>query len=150
MSVNNIKRNLNQAENHDNNINYMLVVEYADSLACAVSCLHNEGIFHRDLHSGNILHWNWYARRLYTRCLDGELDNRPTIYQVVDWLKAIATKTDVKAEILQLSSKQELNLSNAEVLLSTSNSELQGELSQLIQNFNKISTSEINTTSISN
>uniref|UniRef100_U9UWH4 Uncharacterized protein n=1 Tax=Rhizophagus irregularis (strain DAOM 181602 / DAOM 197198 / MUCL 43194) TaxID=747089 RepID=U9UWH4_RHIID len=98
----------------------------------------------------SIGHWNWYARRLYTRCLDGELDNRPTIYQVVDWLKAIATKTDVKAEILQLSSKQELNLSNAEVLLSTSNSELQGELSQLIQNFNKISTSEINTTSISN
>ncbi|PKC71104.1 kinase-like protein [Rhizophagus irregularis] len=42
-------------KNHDNNINYMLVVEYADSLACAVSCLHNEGILHRDLHSGNIL-----------------------------------------------------------------------------------------------
>jgi hypothetical protein len=79
--------------------------------------------------------------------LDSKLDNRPTIYQVVDWLKAIA---DVKVEILQLSSKQELNLSNAEVLLSTSNSESQGELSQLIQNFNKISTSEINTTPISN
>ncbi|CAB4380973.1 unnamed protein product [Rhizophagus irregularis] len=30
-------------KNHDNNINYMLVVEYADR------------IFHRDLHSGNIL-----------------------------------------------------------------------------------------------
>jgi serine/threonine protein kinase len=61
-------------ENHDNNINYMLVMEYADSgslrnylknnfsklnwddkylmayqLACAVSCLHNLGIVHRDL-----------------------------------------------------------------------------------------------------
>ncbi|PKY20790.1 kinase-like protein, partial [Rhizophagus irregularis] len=58
----------------------MLVMEYADSgslrsylgtnfnnltwydryslayqLACAVSCLHDEGIVHRDLHSGNIL-----------------------------------------------------------------------------------------------
>ncbi|RGB22662.1 kinase-like domain-containing protein [Rhizophagus diaphanus] len=27
----------------------------AYQLACAVSCLHNEGIVHRDLHSGNIL-----------------------------------------------------------------------------------------------
>ncbi|CAB4438032.1 unnamed protein product [Rhizophagus irregularis] len=33
-----------ESENHDNNINYMLVMEYADS-----------GIVHRDLHSGNIL-----------------------------------------------------------------------------------------------
>ncbi|EXX63351.1 uncharacterized protein OCT59_007064 [Rhizophagus irregularis] len=60
--------------------NYLLVMEYANSgplknylkenfnsltwnnkynfayqLACAVSCLHNEGIIHRDLHSGNVL-----------------------------------------------------------------------------------------------
>ncbi|GBC32767.2 hypothetical protein RIR_jg12164.t1 [Rhizophagus irregularis DAOM 181602=DAOM 197198] len=60
--------------------NYLLVMEYADSgplknylkenfniltwndkynlayqLACAVSCIHNEGIVHRDLHSGNVL-----------------------------------------------------------------------------------------------
>ncbi|CAB4415366.1 unnamed protein product [Rhizophagus irregularis] len=60
--------------------NYLLVMEYADSgplknylkenfnsltwnvkynfayqLACAVSCLHNEGIVHCDLHSGNVL-----------------------------------------------------------------------------------------------
>ncbi|GBC32741.2 kinase-like domain-containing protein [Rhizophagus irregularis DAOM 181602=DAOM 197198] len=34
--------------------NYLLVMEYAES-ACAVSCLHNEGIVHRDLHSGNVL-----------------------------------------------------------------------------------------------
>uniref|UniRef100_U9SYJ2 Protein kinase domain-containing protein n=1 Tax=Rhizophagus irregularis (strain DAOM 181602 / DAOM 197198 / MUCL 43194) TaxID=747089 RepID=U9SYJ2_RHIID len=59
---------------------YLLVMEYADSgplknylkknfdnltwndkynlayqLACGVSCLHNEGIVHRDLHSGNVL-----------------------------------------------------------------------------------------------
>ncbi|CAB5347093.1 unnamed protein product [Rhizophagus irregularis] len=69
-----------ESESHDNNINYMLVMEYADGgglrdylmnnfgkltwndkylmahqLACAVSCLHNERIVHRNLHSDNIL-----------------------------------------------------------------------------------------------
>ncbi|GBB97685.1 hypothetical protein RclHR1_03040002 [Rhizophagus clarus] len=68
-----------KSENHINN-GYMLVMEYANGgslrrylknnfskltwddkylmayqIACAVSCLHNEGIVHRDLHSGNIL-----------------------------------------------------------------------------------------------
>ncbi|CAB4391611.1 unnamed protein product [Rhizophagus irregularis] len=32
--------------------------------------------------------------KIYTKCWDGEPDNRPTIYQVVDWLKAIITKLD--------------------------------------------------------
>ncbi|POG73357.1 kinase-like domain-containing protein [Rhizophagus irregularis DAOM 181602=DAOM 197198] len=32
--------------------------------------------------------------KIYTRCWDGEPDNRPTIYQVVDWLNAIIAKTD--------------------------------------------------------
>ncbi|GBC22434.2 kinase-like domain-containing protein [Rhizophagus irregularis DAOM 181602=DAOM 197198] len=64
----------------DNHNNYWLVMEYADGgslrsylkknfnkltwadkynmayqLSCAISCLHNEGIVHRDLHSRNIL-----------------------------------------------------------------------------------------------
>ncbi|EXX72669.1 uncharacterized protein OCT59_024352 [Rhizophagus irregularis] len=68
-----------ESENHDN-YNYMLVMECADGgnlrdylknnfdkltwndkyimafqLASAVSCLHNEGIVHHDLHSGNVL-----------------------------------------------------------------------------------------------
>ncbi|CAB4388087.1 unnamed protein product [Rhizophagus irregularis] len=42
-----------ESENYDN-YNYMLVMECADG-ASAVSCLHNEGIVHHDLHSGNIL-----------------------------------------------------------------------------------------------
>ncbi|CAB5364489.1 unnamed protein product [Rhizophagus irregularis] len=33
--------------------------------------------------------------KIYTKCWDGEPDNRPTIYQVVDWLNAIITKSDL-------------------------------------------------------
>ncbi|GBC47671.2 kinase-like domain-containing protein [Rhizophagus irregularis DAOM 181602=DAOM 197198] len=69
-----------ESEDNEHHINYILVMEYADSgslrnylknnfgkltwndkhhmayqLACAVSCLHNKGISHCDLHSGNIL-----------------------------------------------------------------------------------------------
>ncbi|EXX63956.1 Cdc15p [Rhizophagus irregularis DAOM 197198w] len=266
------------SENHDNNINYMLVMEYANSgslrnylknnfnkltwdnkylmayqLACAVSCLHNEGIIHCDLHSGNVLvhHdtikladfglskrigvstnfqsklfgmvpyvdpksfsrrrnndnqvyslneksdvysigvllWEmssgqppFYADgenydvgliydisqglretvvpdtpdeyvKIYTKCWDGEPDNRPTIFQLIDWLKVIITKTDVMIDNIQLSSDQEFNLSNVEpsvnMPFNINNSELQGELSQLIQNFDKMNTKEIDSIIIS-
>ncbi|CAB4388133.1 unnamed protein product [Rhizophagus irregularis] len=165
-----------ESENHDNGINYMLVMEYADGgslrnylkntfstltwndkhlmayqLSSAVSYLHIEGVVHRDLHSGNILvHQNtikladfgigvllWELSsgqppfcadgehydvgliydisqghretvvpdtpdeyvKIYTKCWDGEPDNRPTIFQVVDWLK----------ETPQLSNNHEFN-----------------------------------------
>ncbi|RGB28115.1 hypothetical protein C1646_657692 [Rhizophagus diaphanus] len=206
----------------------------AYQLSCAVSCLHNEGIVHRDLHAGNILVCNntikladfglskrigatsssqsklfgmvpyvdpksfqsaqlyslseksdvysigvllweissgqppFYIEgeeydvglaleisqgiretvvpdtpneyvKIYTKCWDGEPDNRPTIYQVVDWLNSMITKEDVIIENHQMSNKKELN----ETSLSTNNSELQGDLSQLIQNFDKINIKEI-------
>ncbi|GET04742.1 kinase-like domain-containing protein [Rhizophagus clarus] len=78
--------------------------------------------------------------KIYTKCWDGEPHNRPTVSQVVDWLNALITKTGVIiTENNQASNKQELD----EVSSSNNNSELQGELSQLIQNFNKMGTKEI-------
>ncbi|EXX62365.1 Skt5p [Rhizophagus irregularis DAOM 197198w] len=221
-------------------------LDVAYQLAYAVSCLHNEGIIHRDLHSGNILvHQNiikladfglskrigassnfqsklfgmvpyvdpksfskrrnnnnqmfslneksdvysvgvllweissgqppFYAEgeeydvslileisqglretvvpdtpeeyvKIYTKCWDGEPDNRPTIYQVVDLLKAMITKTDIITENPPLSNEQEFN----EIRLNINNLESQGELSQLIQNFNKTDTKEIDNIIASN
>ncbi|POG65696.1 uncharacterized protein OCT59_024394 [Rhizophagus irregularis] len=260
-----------ESDNQIGNNNYIMVMEYADGgslrnyleknfnrltwddkldmayqLAYAVSCLHNEGIIHRDLHSGNILvHQNMikladfglskrigassnfqsklfgmvpyidpksFSRRrnnnnqifslneksdvysvgvllweissgqppfyvegeeydvslileisqglretvvsdtpeeyvkLYTKCWDGEPDNRPTIYQVVDLLKAIITKTDIITENPPLLNEQEFS----EIHLNTNNSESQGKLSQLIQNFNKMDTKEIDNIVVSN
>ncbi|GET04623.1 kinase-like domain-containing protein [Rhizophagus clarus] len=73
--------------------------------------------------------------KIYTRCWDGEPDNRPTIYQVVDLLKVMITETD----ITENTCNQKPNV----VSLSTINSESRRELSQLIQNFNKINIKEI-------
>ncbi|CAB4495539.1 unnamed protein product [Rhizophagus irregularis] len=92
-------------EYHDNN-NYKLVMEYANNgnlrsyldkltwndkyimayqLACAVSCLHNERIVHRDLHSGLretvVPDTPENYVKIYTGCWDGEPDNRPNIHQ---------------------------------------------------------------------
>ncbi|CAB4414982.1 unnamed protein product [Rhizophagus irregularis] len=107
--------------------NYLLVMEYADSgplknylkenfnnltwndkynlayqLACAVLCLHNEGIVHRDLHSEDekydvdlaieisqglreelISNTPEDYIKIYTECWNGEPDNRPTINQLM-------------------------------------------------------------------
>ncbi|GBC06108.1 hypothetical protein RclHR1_06620006 [Rhizophagus clarus] len=79
--------------------------------------------------------------KIYTKCWDGEPDNRPTIHQVVDMLKAIITKTNKIAENPQVSSNQELD----EFPLNINNSESQRELFQLIRDFNKMNTQEIDT-----
>ncbi|CAB4438158.1 unnamed protein product [Rhizophagus irregularis] len=77
--------------------------------------------------------------KIYTGCWDGEPGNRPNIHQVVDWLKEMITKTDAIANNLQSLDKQEFNKAS----LSVNGLESQEELSQLIQNFNKMNTKEI-------
>ncbi|GBC32683.2 uncharacterized protein OCT59_007025 [Rhizophagus irregularis] len=212
-----------ESDNQDDLLKkYLLVMEYADSgslkdylkknsnnltwddkynlayqLACGVSCLHNEGIIHRDLHSGNILvHKNTIKIadfglskrigssskqsklfgiipyvdpkrfdikeglredpipdtpenyiKLYTDCWDGEPDNRPTIDQVAERLKAMITKTSMITEnlqiksSLQLSDEQDINPANVNTTSIVSNS-YHGKLSQ-IQKFDKMNTKEI-------
>ncbi|CAB4442853.1 unnamed protein product [Rhizophagus irregularis] len=116
-------------ENQNSQSNdYLLVMEYADSgslknylkgnfksltwndkynfayqLSCAVSCLHNEGIMHRDLHSEisqglreePVSDTPENYVEIYTECWNGEPDKRPTINQVVERLEAIMTKTSI-------------------------------------------------------
>ncbi|CAB4380924.1 unnamed protein product [Rhizophagus irregularis] len=47
--------------------------------------------------------------KIYTKCWDGEPDNRPNMFQVVDWLNVIITKTVIIIDSPQLSKNQEFN-----------------------------------------
>ncbi|UZO18143.1 uncharacterized protein OCT59_009463 [Rhizophagus irregularis] len=102
--------------------------------------------------------------KIYTKCWDREPDNRPTIYQVVECLNA---KTDVMIENHQFSNGQELNnaplnIDNTQLQgelsnntesrgeLFNNNTEPQGKMSKLIQNFNEMNTEEIDTIAESN
>ncbi|CAB5345860.1 unnamed protein product [Rhizophagus irregularis] len=104
--------------------NYLLVMEYANGgslrsylkknfskltwndkynlayqLACAVSCLHDEGIIHRDLHSGNvetpISNTPDDYVNIYTACWNSEPEDRPTIIEVIQKLKSVIPKSNM-------------------------------------------------------
>ncbi|PKC10767.1 kinase-like protein [Rhizophagus irregularis] len=79
--------------------------------------------------------------KLYTGCWDGEPDNRPTIDQVVAKTSVITENHQVKSD-LQLSDEQDINSTNVNTSSSVSNS-YHRELSQIIQNFDKMNTKEI-------
>ncbi|GBC20819.2 kinase-like domain-containing protein [Rhizophagus irregularis DAOM 181602=DAOM 197198] len=184
----------------DNSKKYWLVMEYADGgtlqeylkehfdnltwnnkfnmalqLACAILCLHDEEIIHRDLHSKNvigILLWEISSglretpipdtpedyKNVYTDCWNNEPDGRPTINQVVSKLNAMIINNSNNMTIkdfqtngsytnIQLSSKQQLNLNAFEDPI---NNPPHGELSKIIQNFNDMSTKEIDSSISSN
>ncbi|CAB4477973.1 unnamed protein product [Rhizophagus irregularis] len=179
-----------EPENHNDQLKkYLLVMEFADSgtlheylknnfsnltwddkyklayqLTSAVSCLHNEGIVHRDLHSGNILVHQGEEYdvdlaidikeglreetvpgtpenyvNLYTECWDGEPTNRPTIYQVIESLKVIMGRTDMTSVnhpiINPLSSNnQETNSLNVNSIASSINNSFQESSSSSLSN----------------
>ncbi|EXX65232.1 Cdc15p [Rhizophagus irregularis DAOM 197198w] len=87
--------------------------------------------------------------KLYTDCWDGESNNRPTINQVIERLKSMMiTKTTIITENyhiksdLQLSDEQDINPTNVNTS-SSINDSYHGELSQIIQNFDKMNIKEI-------
>ncbi|CAB5364455.1 unnamed protein product [Rhizophagus irregularis] len=80
-----------ESKNHDNNYNYM-------GLFIVICILAIETII-PDTPEDYI--------KIYTKCWDNEPDNRPTIYQVVNWLKEIISNA-VVTQNTQFSSKQDL------------------------------------------
>ncbi|RGB40152.1 kinase-like domain-containing protein [Rhizophagus diaphanus] len=96
-----------------------------------------------------ILNCNILTENLSLDCWDGEPDNRPTINQVVTELQVIISKDS--STNIQVLSDQQINVNTNEVTNNTIDNPLYGEMSQIIQNFNKMNMSEIvSSTSSSN
>ncbi|PKY30539.1 kinase-like protein [Rhizophagus irregularis] len=88
--------------------------------------------------------------KIYTECWDGEPDNRPTINQVMERLEITIKKPNIMTENCQtenfqlsISDKQELMASSASSVSGLSDNLSHGELSQIIQNFDKMQSNEI-------
>ncbi|GBB95052.1 hypothetical protein RclHR1_24680002 [Rhizophagus clarus] len=79
--------------------------------------------------------------KIYTDCWDGEPDNRPTINQVITELKAIIA--NYSSTSIQMSNKQLINGSTIEISKDISDNSLHGELSQVMNNLDKMNTNEI-------
>ncbi|CAB5359785.1 unnamed protein product [Rhizophagus irregularis] len=94
----------NYLEKNINNLTWNDKLKMAYQLASGVSCLHDENIIHRDLHSCNISKGLRETpipktpkdyENLYTDCWKLEPDDRPTIQTVVTRLEAIMTKYNI-------------------------------------------------------
>ncbi|CAB4415529.1 unnamed protein product [Rhizophagus irregularis] len=84
--------------------------------------------------------------KIYTACWDAEPDNRPTINQVLESLKAIITKTTENHQTelnLQSTSTDGQNFNPINIDTSNINNSLHGEMSQIIENFDKMDTKEM-------
>src|SRR2546423_8508013 len=83
----------------------------------------------------------------YLECWDNEPDNRPTINQVVERLKSMVSVRNQSVNNYQtVNSDASFQLSNEPFNSNnnvTSNNSLHGELSKLLQNFDKMNTNEI-------
>ena len=83
---------------------------------------------------------------IFLDCWNGEPDNRPTINQIIAKLKEIITKDDVITKDFHLYN------SNTDIQAEVSenkNNSLHGDLSQNIQNFDKMNTRDIASISLS-
>ncbi|GBC32707.2 hypothetical protein RIR_jg12102.t1 [Rhizophagus irregularis DAOM 181602=DAOM 197198] len=91
--------------------------------------------------------------KIYTECWDNEPDNRPTINQVLERIKEIITKTTENHQTelnLQSISTDEQNFNLINIDTSNINNSLHGEMSQIIENFDKMNTKDIVYTSLTN
>ncbi|CAB4388506.1 unnamed protein product [Rhizophagus irregularis] len=94
--------------------------------------------------------------KIYTECWNGEPDNRPTMIQVLESLKAIMTEinvitNDCRTELhLQLASTDDQNFPTNIINSSDTDNSLHGEMSQIIENFDKMNTKEIAPTTLTN
>ncbi|GES99846.1 kinase-like domain-containing protein [Rhizophagus clarus] len=90
--------------------------------------------------------------KIYTECWDGEPDKRPTINQVVERLKEIITKTikitgnnqtGINPQTISAIESSTNNINTFSNTDNSSDNSLHGEMSQVIQNFDKMNTNEI-------
>ncbi|UZO15684.1 uncharacterized protein OCT59_007101 [Rhizophagus irregularis] len=91
--------------------------------------------------------------KIYTECWDIEPDNRPTINQVLERLKVVITKTKENHQTefnLQSTSIDGHNFNPINIDTSNINNSLHGEMSQIIENVDKINTKEIVYISLTN
>ncbi|CAB5350360.1 unnamed protein product [Rhizophagus irregularis] len=99
----------NYLEKNIANLNWDKKFKMANQLACAVSCLHDMNITHRDLRSSNVLQNQILQglretpmpstpkdyEQIYTDCWKPEPDDRPTIQNVVSRLEEIMVKRNI-------------------------------------------------------
>ncbi|CAI2161823.1 17632_t:CDS:2 [Funneliformis geosporum] len=83
--------------------------------------------------------------KIYTECWDDELDNRPTMKQIVDRLISLisGTNSSINADDQVINRDQYTPISSNQQLNPCTSDPLQGGLSKVIQNFHGMDTAEV-------